>query len=263
MVSDTLPWTVTLIGDVVASRDVADRQALHNLLVAALTLANNVCEPVDPLTATVGDEFQATFADVFTALDATLLVRVALPIEYDVRFGVGVGPVMRFGTPGGGFPHQDGPAWWVARDAIEHVASTRRDGPDSLRTWLAAARAEDGTRRILSPVLFEQRAIVWALNAFLTTRDHLVSAMDARDRRIMRDLILGRAVQDIAAAEGVTSSAISQRIRRSGAAAVRSARDSLRSGLWSSVPPDQRRRSATRSEDSSLRYPSLEEVFAS
>jgi DNA-binding CsgD family transcriptional regulator len=51
-------------------------------------------------------------------------------------------------------------------------------------------------------------------------RDHLISAMKPRERRVAAASLLGDAQADIAEAEGITQSAVSQSLRRSGGAAL-------------------------------------------
>jgi hypothetical protein len=230
VLSHTLHRRVALIGNLVGSRRALDRTALQETLRAALLLTNVTWAALDPLTPTVGDELQGTYDNLMAALDATLLVRVSMPPPFDVRFGIGIGAVTWVDDePGPAFRRQDGQAWWLARDAIDHVAGgvRRRHVPSTLRTWVAAAAPGDppdaGVGDVESPL--DQR--IAAINAFLTTRDHLVSTMDGRDRRILQRLLTGWPVREIAEAEGVSPSAVSQRVQRSGAAAIMYARESL------------------------------------
>jgi hypothetical protein len=210
---------VVVIGDLVGSRDAPDRAELHRQLLAALAVANEHAAPTVPLAPTVGDEFQGVFGRAVDALRATLLVRASMSEPHDVRFGIGVGEVFAVGETGPGFPRQDGPGWWAARDAIDYVASGgfRRGVPGTLRTWIRGADTADPEVR--------------ALNAHLATRDHLVSEMDDRDRRILRGLLLRRTATEVAQEEGVSVSAVSQRTQRSGAAAVAFALDALEGRL--------------------------------
>lgn len=216
MSTDTLHTVTAVIGDLVGSRMAADREALHTEVMAALGVANERCRPAEALRPTVGDEFQGVFWNVADALDATLLVRACLTPPHDVRFGVAVGRVEWRSRGGGGFALQDGPAWWAAREAIGYVtgAVRSRQAPPSLRTWLDPSTPEAD-----------------ALDAYLLARDHLVSAMDARDRGILRDLLLGQRAADIAAREGISPSAVYQRARRSGATAIVAGREALRRGF--------------------------------
>lgn len=221
VLGDVLNGPTVVIGDLVASRRVVDRRLLHSELVAALDTANDLCDPAEPLRPTVGDECQGVFHSVADALRATLLVRVSMDPSHDIRFGVGVGEVVMLGDEGRLFRQQDGPGWWAARDAIDHVAGGR-DVPATLRTWLAVSPREHSYGRQTFAVTTPQEGApgVRAVNAFLATRDHLVSTMDARDRRILRGLLLRRSMTAIAEAEGVTKSAISQRTQRSGASVI-------------------------------------------
>jgi len=197
-----------LIGDLVASRAAPSRPRLHDDLGTALAVANEACHPSYPLVPTVGDEFQGVFARAVDALLATLLVRASMGEGQDARFGLGVGEVVMLGTQG--WP-QDGPAWWAARDAVDYVAggARRRGVPRTLRTWMGRPPGHEGDPGALD-----------ALNAFLITRDHLVTAMDGRNRRILRGLLLGKSLAEIGAGEGVTASAVSQRSTRSGATQI-------------------------------------------
>lgn len=234
MLSDTLQRLVVVIGDLVGSREAPDRADLQEQLRLAMTLGTMTWKPREPLTPTVGDELQGVFDDIHTALDATLFVRASLPPPYDVRFGIGVGAVTWVeDEPHGGFRRQDGPAWWIARNAIDHVArsGTSRGVPRSLRTWVAEVPV-DRDPPGLPDVETGQEPRICALNAYLAVRDHLVTAMDARDRRILQHLLVGGQVTDIAEREGVTPSAISQRIQRSGAAEIMYARQQTMWGFF-------------------------------
>lgn len=240
MLSQGLHRRVALIGDLVGSRRALDRTALQESLRAALLLTNVTWTAIDALTPTVGDELQGTYDNLMAALDATLLVRVSMPPPFDVRFGIGIGLVSWVDPePALGFRRQDGQAWWLARDAIDHVAGgvRRRHVPSTLRTWVAAAAPDEPPdARARSDVAFPLDQRIAAVNAFLTTRDHLVSRMDGRDRRILQRLLVGWQVQEIAEAEAVSASAVSQRIQRSGAGAIMYARDALMQ--WYLVPED-------------------------
>jgi len=57
---------------------------------------------------------------------------------------------------------------------------------------------------------------VAAVNAALICRDHLLGSLDERSIRIVRGLMTGRTKKDLAAAEGISASAVSQRASRDG-----------------------------------------------
>lgn len=195
----------TLIGDVVASRRVGDRGALHQSLAAVLDAANDELRPVADLRITVGDEFQGTFATVGEALRAALRLRLMLQPGVDVRHGVGWGPVTVLSEE----PRvEDGPGWWAARTAIEdvHVAESRA-ASRGLRT--AYERAEG--------VVGPDPA---AVNAALVARDQLLAGVGEESLSVVSGMLRGVSQREIAAELGVSASAVSQRIRRDGLAAV-------------------------------------------
>jgi hypothetical protein len=188
-----------VIGDVIGSRALPDRRAAQRRIGEVLAEVDRVVPGLQPLEATVGDEFQGAYATLGEATRATLLVRLALLPAIDVRCGIGQGEAMVFDdqrTP----RLQDGPAWWAAREAIEWMAGARRAG---LRSWLVAPDA----------------AVV---NAHLLCRDALVDRLNERGWRMLRAALLGRSQQRIAEQEGVTKSAVSQQFSR-GISAVRDA----------------------------------------
>jgi hypothetical protein len=209
---------VALLGDVVGSRGHPDPGRRRRLVADALALANDRLAPKQPLTPTIGDEFQGLFADLVSALDATLVVRLALLGEVDVRFGIGSGPLVTFEASRAPFD-QDGPAWWSAREAVDHVreVSQRQESPRGLRTrWGAAAG---------------RSFVVAAVNAFLQCRDELVAGMDPRDAAAMLGLLAEEPLTRIAQAEGVSVSALSQRAIRGGLYAIRRAHVELRESV--------------------------------
>ena len=201
----------TLIGDVVGSRTVADRAGAHRLLNQGLRDVAD--DAVDPPAFTVGDEFQGAFTSVGLAIDAALSLRLAVAPEIDVRFGIGWGAVTMLDEAAG---IQDGPGWWAAREAIEWTASAQRQpGLALVRTSFRAAA--------------ETRADVDAINAALICRDHLLGSLDDRSTRIVKALLKNRTKKDIAAAEGISPSAVSQRSGRDGLDLIVVASEYLRS----------------------------------
>jgi hypothetical protein len=188
----------TLIGDVVGSRRVADRAAAHRLINAALADVGKGA--IDPPAFTVGDEFQGSYPTVGEAIDAALSVRLAVAPGVDVRFGIGWGSVAVLDPEAG---IQDGPGWWAAREAIE---------------WTAAAQRQPGLALVRTSfrVSGEDRTDVDAINAALLCRDHLLGSLDERSIRIVKGLLTNQTKKDIAAAEGISASAVSQRAGRDG-----------------------------------------------
>jgi hypothetical protein len=218
-----------VLGDIVGSRAHDERASLQDQVRSALRSANGVLPAIQELVPTIGDEFQGLYQDLPAALEATLLVRVTLIGRADVRFGVGAGDLVLEPGPESPFG-QDGPAWWAARDAIGRAAPSarRRESPQGLRTVFADGRSQPGEP--------QQRPSFEALvNAYLCCRDELVGGMDERDARLLIALIRGDSRSTAAAAEGISSSAVSQRRIRNGSYAIeRATRLMNEAGEWSS-----------------------------
>jgi DNA-binding transcriptional LysR family regulator len=204
--------SATLIGDLVGSRVTRDRDALHATLVGALAEVNQRFEPITPLRITVGDEFQGAFASVGDALRAALRLRLALLPEHDLRQGVGWGPVRVLEQE----PRvEDGPGWWVARDAIAWVeAAEGRPSSRHRRTSYALAEGAEGPH----PAPIE---------AYLVLLDDAVARLSTRSLSVLRDLMAGASQREIAERLGVSPSAVSQRIRGDGLAALVSADETM------------------------------------
>lgn len=168
-------------------------------------------DAVESLHATLGDEFQAVFRDLATAVRATLLARLALPEGTDCRFGLGHGDLRTIGEGSAG-ALQDGSAWWSAREAITEAREREYARQPFVRTWYRAAA--DAPPDTIAPASED------IVNAYLVTRDHLVTAMSPRERRLLFGQLTGATQTELADGEGITQSAVSQNLRRSGAAAV-------------------------------------------
>ncbi|SBS74976.1 conserved hypothetical protein [uncultured Mycobacterium sp.] len=181
-----------LIGDVVDSRHASDRGQLHRRMTEALADT--------PLAFTVGDEFQGSYPTLGEALDAALAVRLAVAPEIDVRFGIGWGEVTVLDA---GTGIQDGPGWWSAREAIEWTAAAQQQ--PALATVRTAYRRNGDTGPDPD-----------AVNAALLCRDHLLGSMDARSLRLLRGLLDHKTKKELAAMEGISASAVSQRTARDG-----------------------------------------------
>ncbi|MCW2867178.1 MAG: sigma-70 region 4 type 2 [Marmoricola sp.] len=210
----------TLIGDVLGSRRSSDRALLHETLAGVLASGNASLAPVSALRVTVGDEFQGTFATVGAALHAALWLRLHLVPVADLRHGVGWGRVEVLAPE----PRvEDGPGWWAAREAIEHVKDlAARPATRTLRT--AYRRSEEPDARDGADPL--------AVNAALTCRDQVLGSVDgrsaARTLRLLRGSLDGLGQHELAAQEGISASAVSQRFRRDGLGAVLAAEELMR-----------------------------------
>jgi hypothetical protein len=187
-----------LIGDVVGSRDASDRGALHRHLAKALK--DIAAGAVDPPAFTVGDEFQGSYPTVGAAISAALGLRLAIAPVIDIRFGIGWGEATMLDRATG---IQDGPGWWAAREAIEWTAATQK------QAGLALVRTSYRVANAAGPAADP-------INAALMCRDHLLGSLDERSIRILRGLVHNQSKRDLAAEEGISASAVSQRAARDG-----------------------------------------------
>ncbi len=201
-----------LLGDVVASRDSRDRRGLHRVLEAALARVNDDVPAVTGLRVTVGDEFQASYATLGAAIEAALRVRLELLPEVDTRFGLGRGDVTVLDASRG---IEDGPGWWSARGAIEGVAEVADRAATRQARTAYRASADEPTAR--------------AVDAALLCRDHLVGSLSDRSLRLLKGLMDPHTTQSaLAEHEGISASAVSQRVRTDGIGAVLAAQELLR-----------------------------------
>jgi len=180
-----------VIGDLVGSRHVTDRAAVHDRLVAGLRAANELVQAEQPLEPTVGDEFQGAYAALADATHAALVVRLHLLPLVDARAGIGEGVAETFDATR--VPRvQDGPAWWAAREALEHLGRPRSS---ALRKWYVGRGAAEH-------------------NAYLTWRDALVARLSEHGHRMRALALDGRTQREIAEAEGGSKSAVSRAFAR-------------------------------------------------
>ena len=219
MLMTTSQHAVAVIVDISGSRTHADRSALQTEIQDAFGRVNEVLPGTQPLEPTFGDEFQAVYADLFAALRATLLARLFLPEGVDCRFGLGEGELRTVGAGVAGAV-QDGSAWWSARKAIDEARMHQYSKLGFVRTWFRRDAADPGRQ--------SSEALV---NAYLLARDQLVSTMNPRARRLLLGQLLGSTQAQLAAAEGITQSAVSQNLARSGANALAAGEALLRESI--------------------------------
>ncbi len=205
----------TVLGDIIGSRGFRDRRDLHVRLVGRLDELNDLLRAeeketgssllVSPLRVTAGDEYQGTFTTLGGALRATGWLRLALVPDVDVRHGLGWGPVEVLDDE----PRvEDGPGWWAARAAVVDVEEeATRAGHRRRRTAYHRADGYDGPEPD-------------AVNAALMLRDELLGGLSDRSLGVLRGLLAGRTQREIAEKQGVSASAVSQRVRNDGLAAL-------------------------------------------
>lgn len=213
--------TVTLMGDIVASRRYVDQAALLVGLDAVVQGVNDKVAHEQSLSLTVRDEFRGTFASIANAVEAALRLRLAAadlvlatvdgedePV--DIRVGIGHGEVILGEGPGHG---QSGSAWWCARDALDAAFALphKTHWPPSIRVVFRS----------------EEAALAGAVNAYLLCQDQLFARMDLRDRRALLGLLDGERQVDIAKDLGITQPAVARRLRDRGALALKRGLESL------------------------------------
>ena len=216
-----------VIGDLVGSRDAPNRRALHRAVEKALVTVNAAVPAVTELRITVGDEFQGAYATLGAAIEAALRVRLELLPGADVRVGIGRGPVQLLDAERG---IEDGPGWWAARAAIEAVEQAAgRPATRHLRTAYHPAPEVAAPDAPGGPDVPGGGGGADAVNAALLCRDHLVGSLSHRSVRLLRGLMDPHTTQsELATLEGISASAVSQRVRADGIGAVLAAEDLLR-----------------------------------
>lgn len=194
------PSLIALIGDVVQSRFAGHRQTLHDTLDRVLHTVNAEGHVHDPAIITLGDEFQGVYDTLGDALRASFRIRALLHPTADVRFGIGRGAITVLDPQRG---IHDGPAYWTARDAIEK-AKHRASQPQTRTSRTAYVSPGD------PPGHAE------AVQAALDCLDFMVGSMSGKSRTILGGLMEGRTQLEIAELQGVSASAVSQRVRNDG-----------------------------------------------
>jgi hypothetical protein len=193
-----------VIGDVVSSRTASDRRHLHHVVERTLATVDERVPALRELRVTVGDEFQGTYGTLGAALRAALLVRLEMLPEVDVRVGIGRGEVTVLDADRG---VEDGPGWWSAREAVEAAESAAER---------AATRWARTAYRSADPDPVQE-----AVNAALLCQDHLVGSLSERSVRLLRGLMEPQTTQlELAEREGISASAVSQRVRADGIGTV-------------------------------------------
>ncbi|MFT4215290.1 MAG: SatD family protein [Microbacterium sp.] len=211
--------SVAVIADIVGSRSLPDRaaaqRALDDVIESVerdLPLAERALQPI------VGDELQGVYPRLGDAMASLLLLRLALPDVVECRYGLGLGEIGEIPSRAGTL--SEGPGWWAARKAIEIVHANQSRAIPGARTWVEADETAESSERAAVPLA----------NAYLLARDQLVSAMSARMRRLAYGRLLGQTQRDLARAEGITQSAVSQALASAGVGALVAGFRLLRAG---------------------------------
>lgn len=189
-----LPESVSLLGDLVASRS-TEREQVHEVLLAAIAATNRLVPALDPLRVTVGDEVQGVYATLGGALRAALHLRNELFGTADMRFGIGGGDVRIIDKKRG---IQDGSAWWLAREAIDFAEE------------LAGQPGYAGVRTAIRD---ERSVVLPPADAMVRLVDAHISGLREGARRSLIGLLKGLDNAEVAQSEGISQSANSQRVQ--------------------------------------------------
>lgn len=203
--------SIVVTADIIGSRQLADRTSAQRAFDEAIArVEKDLAVATQGLRPTVGDEQQAVYPSIEAALGTILLLRLALPDGVEFRYGIGIGEVTRVPSTASEKGISEGPGWWAARSAIEHVEMLQKRTAPQARSWIVAAES-----------VADQHADVvrWA-NVYLLTRDEIVGTMSERVRRLTYGRCLSRTQRELAEAEGITQSAVSQGLSTAGAAAI-------------------------------------------
>lgn len=196
---------IPVIMDIVDSRKLVDRESAQAAIEAACAVVEQHLPALQPWQATVGDEFQAVFSTLHEALRSTAILRLSLPADIDCRFGIGRGTITSVSSISAS-RIQDGAGWWAARAAIDEARQREKARNPTLRSWFHA-----------NAHTAAQHSSTAITNAYLLTRDQLISSLNPKTRRYASGLLLGHTQTSIARQEDVTQSAVSQALKTSGA----------------------------------------------
>jgi hypothetical protein len=180
---------LAVIGDIVASKAVPQRQAVQRQLAAVLTaVTREAHELASPYTLTLGDEFQAVYRQADSLFSDVITIMAELhPVQ--LRFAVGVGPLATKINPKQALG-MDGPAFHRARTAMSALKEDDR---------LLRIAGEDGD---------------WLLvNYVLNLVSHQIDGWERNRLLILAGLLRGRKVREIEKDLPVSTVAVYKNIR--------------------------------------------------
>lgn len=188
-----------MVGDVIASRHIEDRDSLQQTLGRATEAINGSVPAIQPLMMTVGDEFQGLHAGLAESFQAALRLQIVLLPHVDIRIGIGWGELtLEPEHPPFG---QDGPCWWRARDAIGEVKRGEM------------SKSVPKSRRVICRTGTDMDQL---LNGYLGARDHILAGADGIDLRIALLKLDGATQTQISDAIGLSQSSVSRRLQNHG-----------------------------------------------
>ncbi len=179
-----------IIGDLVDSKKISGRSAFQKRLQRVIAQINRRQHAVSPWTLTLGDEFQVVY-DIEVGVWQDLLSLIAELWPQRIRFAIAVGPLFtainRKQALG-----MDGPAFHRAREIIQQM---KKEGG---RIGIDAADPAKSEKAL---------AIIASLAGKL-----LYNGRTATRTRIFQGMLAGQSGTEIAKANGISASAVSQQI---------------------------------------------------
>lgn len=155
-----------IIGDIINSRELSSRKQVQDKLEATLNQLNQKYKSqiVSQFSITLGDEFQGLLtveAPVFQMIDE--IRQTMAPV--DIRFGVGLGDMKTDINPRESLG-ADGPAYWNARAAIDHVHQKDDYGYTQLAVGLESEMQTRQLNALLAVTEFMRKT--WTASQFDT-----------------------------------------------------------------------------------------------
>ena len=195
---------VALIGDIIESKKIQDRAQAQQKLLQLMKELNQQYQKylVSPFTVTAGDEFQALFlpnSDMFQIMDQLSMAFA----PYEIRFGIGAGDMITEINKEQSIG-SDGPAYWLAREAINYVHDKNDYGINHISVSLADEEVGQTINAILAACSFIQSK--WTEVQYDVLKQLLTE--NIYDETFSH--------KEIARSLGITPSAFNKRIKASG-----------------------------------------------
>lgn len=195
---------IAIIGDIIQSKALLNRAQVQDTLHQQLLSINQEYADsiASPFTITTGDEFQALLGPTSHIFQLIEQIQLAMkPVE--LRFGIGIGemltPINKVQSIG-----SDGPAFWRARQAINHIHDKNDYGASQIA------------------LVCDKPELQEMINSLLTTGDFIKSKWTKNQWAIL-EVLLGDKIyqesfehQKIAAKLGINPSGFTKRLKASG-----------------------------------------------
>ena len=215
-----------VIGDMIGSRTLSDRQSAQNCLKEALKEVNRFYadSQASLFTITLGDEFQGLLNSADELMEIVDEIRFRVyPLK--LRFGIGVGSmsteILHDVSMG-----SDGPAYWAAREAIEYVHDNNDYGYSDICTRLYFdSESRDGI----------EEQMIGTVNSTLSLCGRMEKSWTQSQYAFVREVVLkyrygtaGEYYQkEIADELGISPQMVSSRMKNTGLTTYISARQNI------------------------------------